>query len=165
MTMWEMDLLRRLMNQCGWTPEHTIIIHTPYKDASKRLQLRARAAEKNIKLEFLQQIEFRHEAFLKSGLCGKVHILDGTLSKEELLASAMAKVDIIQREKTSWWWTVRSSLKIPLIDLSNVDREIKMATFRIILGPLPQLIAQTFRGTYFVPMDRSRCEKPNPAYI
>ena len=81
-----MDLLRRLLSQCGWIPEHTLMIHTPYNEASRRLKLRARTAEKNIKDELLCQLELRHEAFLKSGLCGQVHILDGTPSKKELLA-------------------------------------------------------------------------------
>ena len=140
------------------------MIRTPYNEASRRLQLRARAAEKNIKDEFLWQLELRHEAFIKSGLCGKVHILDGTLSKKELLASAIAKIAAIQREKQAWWWMGRWKLKTPLIKPPIIDWEIKMATLRIIQGPLPLLILRTFRGTYFLPSNRPSCKQPNYPY-
>ena len=83
MTAWEMNLLQRLLVPCGWIPEHTLMVWTPYKEAGKRIHKRGRTAEKKIAMELLHQLELRHEAFLNSGLCGQVHILDGTLSKND----------------------------------------------------------------------------------
>ena len=64
-----------------------------YKEALKRLKKRDRTAERDIKEESLRSLELRHRAFIQSGLCGKVHVLDGSLSKQELLTSSMVKID------------------------------------------------------------------------
>ena len=125
LNIWEMGLLRRLVEKKGWIPEHTFFIHTPYKEALKRLKKRNRRAEKNIKEDFLWQIELRHRAFIQSGLCGNVHILDGSLSKRELLISAISEIEVIrnstrERQRVQWtwpwprsptlWWTNRADI-------------------------------------------------------
>ena len=104
LTIWEMNLLRRLVKNWGWIPEHTFFIHTPSEEALKRLHKRDRTAEKNIKEKFLWELELRHRAFIQSGLCGHVHILDGSLSKEELLTSALSEIDAICESKRERKW-------------------------------------------------------------
>ena len=150
LTIWEMNLLRRLAVDGGWIPEHTFLVRTPYKEALRRLKQRDRKAEETIEEEFLCQLELRHRAFIQSGLCGEVHILDGSLSKHALLTSAIAEIDSLgysntlwQRVRTIWPWS-------PPFDTPRCDWENKMQIARIMLGPLPRLIAQTFRCQYLV---------------
>ena len=157
LTIWEMTLLRRLAKKWGWIPEHTFLVHTPYKEALKRLKKRNRTAEKNIQKEFLWQLELRHRAFIHSGLCGEVHILDGTLNRQELLASALSEIAAIRdskREKQQvrlrWPWSTR-------FDPPHCDWETKMRIARIILGPLPRLFAQTLRCQYLITPSRTTC--------
>ena len=148
LTIWEMNLLRRLMKKWEWIPEHTFLVWTPYKEALKRLKKRDRTAEKDIKEEFLRQLELRHRAFIQSGLCGKVHILDGSLSKQELLTSAMNKIDAIRDIKRSSKWPICPwSLQI---NPPCCDWEPRMTNCRLMLGPLPRLITQTLRCRYLV---------------
>ena len=105
-------------------------------------------------MEFLEQLEFRHRAFIHSGLCGKVHILDGTLSKKELLAKAIEEIGAIRQSK-SWIWRFCSTwISLPIIDAPHFDKETQMRTFRMILGPLPSIFARTIRGQYPVAQKR-----------
>ena len=41
-------------------------------------------------------LEDRHEAFMKRKYCGTVHVLDGSLSKEDLVAQAVEKIKLIK---------------------------------------------------------------------
>ena len=77
----------------GLIPEHTFLVQTPYTEALRWMKERDRKAEENVKDEFLYQLELRHQAFIQSRLCGEVHILNGSLSKQELLTSALAEID------------------------------------------------------------------------
>ena len=150
LTIWEADLLRRLVKNWGWIPEHTFFVHTPYKTALKRLKERDRTIEKDIQKDFLWQLELRHRAFIHSGLCGEVHILDGSLSKQELLTSAISEITAIydrkrvkQRIHRRWPWSLQ-------FHPPQCDWEIKMRIARIMWGPLPRLFAQTLRCHYLV---------------
>ena len=145
-----MDLLRRLVEKCGWIPDHTFFVLTPYNEAFRRLNKRGREAEKNIKLDFLQQLELRHKAFIHSGLCGKIHLLDGSLGKNELLASAMEKIKAIRRSKSSNKW--------PSLDPPQFDWELEAKWARMILGPLPALITRTLRGQHPISANRPTCK-------
>ena len=98
-TIWEISILRRLTKKWGWIPEHTFFAHTSYKVALMRLSKRDRTAEKSIQKDFLWQLELRHRAFIHSGLCGKVHILDGSLSKQDLLISTISEIAAIHDSK------------------------------------------------------------------
>jgi len=106
-TDWEMKLLGKVVESWAWTPEHTFYVKTPYVDAYKRLKSRGREGEENVPMELLRQLELRHEAFTKSKLCGVVHVLDGRLSKEDLVAKAIEKIKLLQSENNSELNTTR----------------------------------------------------------
>jgi len=96
---WEMKLLGKVVQSWSWIPEHTFYLKVPYADAYRRLKTRGREGEKNVPMELLNQLELRHEEFTKSRFCGKAHVLDGRLSKEEVVAQAIEKIREIQTEK------------------------------------------------------------------
>jgi len=98
-TDWEMKLLRKVVESWAWIPEHTFYVKTPYSDAYQRLKIRAREGEENVPVELLRQLELRHEAFAKSKYCGTVHVLDGRLSKEALVAEAIKTIRELQSKK------------------------------------------------------------------
>ena len=53
LTIREISLLRRLAKKWGWIPEHTLFVHTSYKEVLMRVRKRDRTAEKSIQKEFL----------------------------------------------------------------------------------------------------------------
>jgi len=100
LTEWELKLLGKVVESWAWTPEHTFYVKTPYTEAYERLKVRGRDGEENVPMELLRQLELRHEAFTKSRFCGKVHVLDGGVSKEELVAQAIAKMKELQLDES-----------------------------------------------------------------
>lgn len=95
---WEMKLLGKIVESWAWVPEHTFYVKTPYRVAYGRVNERNRSGEEDVPLDLIRQLEIRHEAFISSRFCGKVHILDGRLSKADLVAQAISKLDAIQKE-------------------------------------------------------------------
>lgn len=96
MNKWEMKLLGKVVESWAWIPEHTFYIKTPYADAYERLKIRGREGEEDVPIELLRQLELRHEAFTKSKYCGMVHVLDGRLSREDLVAEAIEKIKVLK---------------------------------------------------------------------
>lgn len=92
MTDWEMKLLGKVVKSWAWIPEHTFYVKTPYREAYKRLKIRGREGEENVPIELLRQLELRHDAFTRSRYCGAVHVLDGRLSKDDLVAAVIKKI-------------------------------------------------------------------------
>jgi len=101
MTDWEIKLLGKVVESWAWVPEHTFYIKTPYADAYDRLKIRGREGEENVPIDLLRQLELRHEAFTKSKYCGVVHVLDGRLSREDLVAEAIKKIKVLKSGNNS----------------------------------------------------------------
>ena len=159
LTRWEMHLLHRLTTKLGWIPEHTFFIDTPFLEAAKRTNKRGRPAEQNIPLEYLRQLEIRHRAFMKSGVCGKVHILDGTLKKGELVQMATSIIADIHNSKRAKPWKIPVWL-LSFVEPPEVDRENSLKTLRLALGPLPFILSQSMRKSYVVSPDRGARHSP-----
>ena len=113
-----------------------------------------------IQQEFFCKLELRHQAFVHSRPCGEGHILDGSLSMQELLTSDISEIAAIRdsnRVKDRVQFRRPCSLRF---DPSQCDWGIKMRIARIIWGPLPRLFAQTLGCQYLVTPDQTTCTLP-----
>lgn len=79
---------------------YTFFIRTPALDAWRRLQKRGRGSEADIPLSYLKRLEILYDSFLKSGLCGKVYVFDGTLCVRDLRNIIMLQLSRLPPTKT-----------------------------------------------------------------
>ena len=118
----ELQLLHEAATLWGWTPDITIYIHTPWRTAHERVRKRGRECERDIPASLLQQLEQRHEEFIKWGPCGRVIRLDGTKGKRQLLQDALSVLPATLRKHEPGVSTRYSHSKIGPIPPSGIEK-------------------------------------------
>ena len=90
LTSIQWDLFQEFYSILKYEPDHIIYLYTPPNVCYDRIQGRGRQCEAaNVDLQYLKRIDYRYSQLVKDAQC-PVHVLDGSLPREELHAQALA---------------------------------------------------------------------------
>ena len=124
----ELRLVYDVVSCWGWKPDVTLYVHTPWEISLQRAQKRGSPCEKEIKPKVLSQLEDRHEAFLKRGLCGEVIRLDGSQKINRVLKDAIQALEDVHDRNWSDRHTPRPNQKHQTLLTLLLTTQTKSAT-------------------------------------
>lgn len=99
LTDYEFELFQKFYKALAWKPDVIIYLRTLPKICLQRMQLRARACEKEVPLSYLEAVHDKYETMIKSFYLSNeipVFIIDGNRSKEFVYEDVMKIIESYQ---------------------------------------------------------------------